>query len=149
MKRTKAQEAERNEAINWFRAHTKPGDTIYTILESVSRSGMSRQIRVLVPFTRDGGSVDFFHPNHAAATILGCRQAKRGDGLVIGGCGMDMGFHVVYEIGSAVWPDGVPCVGVACRSNDHSNGDHDRTPHSDAHPHLHHDGGYTFNQRWL
>ena len=149
MKRTKTQEAERQEAIAWFREHTKPGDTIYTILESVSRSGMSRQIRVLVPYVGEDGQPGFFHPNYSAAKILGLRQGKRGDGLIVGGCGMDMGFHLVYELGYAIWPDGTPCAGASCRSNDHSNGDRNYEPHTEAAPHWHRDGGYTFNHRWL
>ena len=46
-KRTKAAEAERAEAIAKLREWIKPGDTVYTVLDSVSRSGMSRHIRVL------------------------------------------------------------------------------------------------------
>jgi hypothetical protein len=46
---TKADKLERDKAITQLRDWIKPGDTVYTILDSVSRSGMSRQIRVVVP----------------------------------------------------------------------------------------------------
>lgn len=88
----------RERLLEWL----KPGDTVYTVLEHVSRSGMQREIRVVVPYTTDDGRVDFLHPNHAAAVLLGERQGKR-DGLIVGGCGMDMGFHVVYGLSEALY----------------------------------------------
>jgi hypothetical protein len=45
---------------------------------------------------------------------------------------MDMGFHVVYNLSSALYRGGFGCIGdkpVRCPSNDHSNGDRDYTPH--------------------
>jgi len=80
----------------------KPGDTVYTVLRSVSRSGMSREIGVLKQ-RADGG---FWYPNYAAATVLGYRLNKHGDGLKVSGCGMDMGFHVVYSLSQALFGDG-------------------------------------------
>lgn len=128
---SKSDRLERDEAIARLREWIKPGDTVYTILDHVSRSGMMRHIRVLVPQTRreakysdgwreiadgvvaitdtdHGGQLeircvaDFIHPNHAVSKALGIPQAK-GDGLKIGGCGMDMGFHLVYELSHALY----------------------------------------------
>lgn len=45
---TKEQEAERAAAIAKFRELVEPGDTLYTILRHVSRSGMQRSISVVV-----------------------------------------------------------------------------------------------------
>lgn len=110
------------ESLARLREWIKPGDTVYTILDGVSRSGMSRHIRVVVPYIdgvqvesaapgskptdyirRDSLRVDVFHPNHAVAEVLGYRRAKRGDGLIVGGCGMDMGFHVVNSVSEALY----------------------------------------------
>ena len=106
---TKAEKAERQQAIDQLREWLKPGDTVYTVLEHVSRSGMQREIRVLVPYQRTAeeiergySPIDFLHPNHAVAQALGLRQGKR-DGLIVGGCGMDMGFHLVYELSSVLY----------------------------------------------
>lgn len=138
---TKAEREERAKAIAQLREWIKPGDTVYTILDSVSRSGMSRQIRVVVPYIdgkhlesphsqsnkptdyvqRDSMRVDFLHPNHAVALAIGARQAKRGDGLIIGGAGMDMGFHLVYSLSHAIYPE-YQCLGKGkCPSNYHVN----------------------------
>lgn len=86
------------EAAERLRSWLKPGDTVYTILDHVSRSGMSRNIRVVI--IRDGEPL---HPNRAVQTVLGYPRAKRGDGFAVGGCGMDMGFHVVHSLGYALW----------------------------------------------
>jgi hypothetical protein len=91
------------ESLARLREWIKPGDTLYTVLESVSRSGMSRTIRVVLPYTTDDGRVDFLHPNHAVSEVLGYRRAKRGDGLIVGGCGMDMGFHLVNGVSESLY----------------------------------------------
>ena len=67
-------------------------------------------------------------------------------GIKVSGCGMDKGFHLVYNLGRTLFPDGVPCCGAKCRSNDHSNGDRDYRVSPE---HVHHDGGYAFNSKWL
>lgn len=86
------------EAKAQLRKWLKPGDTLHTIVDHVSRSGMSRNIRVVL--LRDGEAT---HPNHSVSVVLGYPRAKRGDGFVVGGCGMDMGFHVVHSLGYALW----------------------------------------------
>ncbi len=63
--------------------------------------------------------------------------------LSVGGCGMDMGFHVVYNLSCALFRDKFQCIGEGCPSNDHHNGDRNRKPH------LHSDGGYALRQEWL
>ena len=103
---TKARQAEKQEALEWMRKHLAPGDTLYTILDSVSSSGMSRNIRFVILGCGEDGKPYNFHPNRAAEKILGYRRARRGDGVVVGGCGMDMGFHCVYSISRAMFPDG-------------------------------------------
>lgn len=118
---TRAQRAERDEAITKLREWIKPGDTVYTVLDSVSRSGMSRTIRVVLMKADDNGKPYMLHPNHAVATALGLRQAKRGDGLIVGGCGMDMGFHLVNNLSMVLYPEYV-CLGKGkCPSCYHVN----------------------------
>lgn len=158
-KRSSLKTQERNAAIERLRGWLKPGDTVCTILRHVSASGMQREIGIVIP-TPDGGR--FLHPNHAVATALGLRLGKR-DGVIVNGCGMDMGFHVTYNLARVLWPAGFGCVGERCPSNDHSNGDRDRTPHYDGTPrnaeevgkdlipysHYHKDGGYALRSEWL
>lgn len=154
---TKAQRQEQWEAKRTLREWIEPGDTIYTVLRRVSRSGMQREISL----HGVGGYLVWY--TGMAARALGERIGKRG-GIIVGGCGMDMGFQLVYNLGRVLYPDGFGCIGEGkdgrggCPSNDHSNGDRDYTPHPEKdateleralHPHWHHDGGYALRQRWL
>ena len=163
MSETQAAKVEREEAKAKLREWIKPGDTVHTILRHVSRSGMQREIGIVL--LKDGTDL---HPNYLVAKAIGERIGKR-DGIIVGGCGMDMGFQVVYSLGRTLWPDGFGCIGKGCRSNDHSNGDRDYAPHGltdengrpenrEAGPgevadgcraHWHADGGYALNHRWL
>jgi hypothetical protein len=124
-RQTKAEQAERDEALSDLRALLRPGDTVYTILRHVSRSGMQREIALCI--IRDGSHR---YLNWGASKILGTRQGKH-DGLIVGGCGMDMGFALVYNLGAALWPDGAP------EPHGTRNGQPDR------------DGGYALKHQWL
>lgn len=130
---SKQSDQERAEAIERLRGWLKPGDTVYTILRHVSRSGMSRDISIVI--IRDGETL---HPNHAVSKAIGARlvNAHGSDALRIGGCGMDMGFHVVYELSHALFPKGFKLP----KGERGRNGD---TSGFDA------DGGYALKHRWL
>ena len=114
-----------------------PGDTIQTVLKHVSRSGMYRVIDLYV--IKDNQPLRI--SGYASDLLEG--YDRRHEGCKASGCGMDMGFAIVHELGYALWPDGFECVGDKCPSNDHFNGDQDRTPHH------HTSGGYAIRQRWL
>ncbi len=88
---------EREEALARLREWLKPGDTVYTILRHVSKSGMSRDIGIVI--FRDGSPL---HPNHAVACVLGLTLKR--DAVRINGCGMDMGFEIVYNLCQCVFP---------------------------------------------
>jgi|SRR5688572_3391708 len=117
----------------------KPGDTVYTVLRHVSRSGMQRSVGVVQV---NGAAYDW---SGWVARLLGHRFDDRRGGVIMGGCGTDMGFEAVYTLGRYLWPDGFDCIGEdRCHSNDHSNGDRNYSP--DNH---HKDGGYALRQRWI
>lgn len=133
-----AKQTEKQEAIARLREWVKPGDTIYTVLRNTSRSGMSREIGIVL-ISKNGSML---HPNYMVAKALGYRVGKR-DGVIVGGCGMDMGFHIVYNLGRVLFQDEFICTGATCRSNDYSNGDRNREPHK------HSDAGYSLNHSWI
>ncbi len=126
----KVSKAERERCLAELRKMLKPGDTVFTILDHVSSSGMSRDIRIVV--MKDGCDL---HPNYLVSQVIGVPQAmrkgRRQDGLRMSGCGMDMGFEIVYQLGMALWPDGTPA----------PHGTRNGTPDSN--------GGYALKQRWL
>lgn len=119
----------------------RPGRIVYTVLRHVSRSGMSRSISVVVANKRDELSdVSWL----VARAGLG-KFDRRHDGVKVNGCGMDMGFHLVYSLSRVLYPNGHRCAGKRCQSNDHSNPPH---PPRDGRR-KHRDGGYALDHRWL
>lgn len=141
---TKAQKEEnRKEAIAFLQERIKPGDTLYTTVRHVARSGMSRTISIFRMDVVDGVAVPYDISGWVAHATGLTRDHKLG-GVKVGGCGMDMGFHIVYELSSVLFRDGFTCIGRRrCPSNDHSNGDRNYRRHK------HSDGGYALRQSWL
>lgn len=77
------------------------GDRIYTLVRSVSASGMSRRISVFV--VKDGNLLDIDWLL-VRAEIGSARGVKRG--MYIQGSGMDMCFKVTYDIGMRLYGNG-------------------------------------------
>lgn len=140
-----SKEQERQEAIARLREWVKPGDTVYTILRHVSSSGMLRVIDCKI-VDKDSGRI--FHLGHNVAKALGIRWDDKREGMRVGGCGMDMGYHIVYGLASVLYRDNFYCIGENCPSNDHANGDVTREEGIKTH-YKHSDGGYSLNHSWL
>lgn len=120
-----------------------PGSTVWTNLHHVSRSGMSRLISVHVADADGINNVSGY-----VARVLGMNLDRDRLALKVSGCGMDMGFHVAYNLARTLYADGFQCPGKLkrrsmCPSNDHSNGDRNYRKHK------HSDGGYALNHRWI
>jgi hypothetical protein len=97
----------KQKAIEDLKKILKEGDLVYTVLRSVSRSGMSRQISVMVPvLSRDGKPVIQDITGYVQDALDYKANKKGAYALVVGGCGMDMGFHVVYQLASILFNDG-------------------------------------------
>jgi uncharacterized Zn ribbon protein len=83
-------------AKNSLRNILKNGDTVYTILRHVSTSGMSRRIDLYT--FRDNKPV---YLSGLYAMMQGEEPPE--NGYKVGGCGMDMGFHLVYSMSSMLF----------------------------------------------
>lgn len=103
---SKISEKERNESIARLREWLPKGSTVHTILRKVSASGMTRHISIVV-LKIDGEKIIDLHPNYAVAKACGFRLNSKGshDALIVGGCGMDMGFHVVSRLAEVLYDD--------------------------------------------
>ena len=74
--------------------------TLYTNLKSVSSSGMSRDMKVLAVV--DGEIVDVTY--YVGKLDIGTIKERNGQRVIrVGGCGMDMGFHVVYTVSAILY----------------------------------------------
>lgn len=119
---TKAQVAEARERLLEL---LSPGDTVHTVLRHVSRSGMCRWIDLYAFKNADknGDPPVKLYLSGYAATLLGLSCHKNPHRAPrIEGCGMDMGFALVYDLAYTLWPKG-------------TNGNKD--------------GGYALKQEWL
>jgi len=123
------------EAQNTLRPLLPPGGTVFTDVKHVSRSGMSRTIKA---FVIEGTEIRDISRLVAKATDTAFDPKLYG--VKMGGCGMDMGFALVYKLSRSLYPAGFPCIGKGCPANDHSN-------RVDTKQHK--DGGYALRQRWL
>ena len=80
--------------------YVSEGDTVYTVLRSVSSSGMSRTLSLKV--AKEGKILDL---TYYAAIVLEWPlvEVNGSRALRVGGCGMDMGFHTVYTLSSVLF----------------------------------------------
>lgn len=145
-------DTERAEATSELRKILRPKQTVYCILRHCSASGMSRVIDLCViapnretayPKNADGSTNWEGKPrkllrgyyirsiSHLAARAMGDKVDSKHDGIKIGGCGMDMGFALVYNWGRTVWPKGTP------KPHGRRNGEPDSC------------GGYALKHSWL
>jgi hypothetical protein len=117
----KVSKQERDEAIARLKTWLKPGDTIFTCIRSVSRSGMYRTMAVyhFATTMQDvcwGSSSDRKHKcrrevqveclTYNVALACGYRFDRQREALGVGGCGMDMGFAVVYDLSMKLFGNG-------------------------------------------
>jgi hypothetical protein len=117
--------AYREQAREDLRQMLKPGDKVYTVLRHVSTSGMTRRISLFVMCKGEPACIDW-----GASIAMDDKQHKDG-GIVVSGCGMDMGFHLVYNLGRTLWPNGT----------DKPHGTRNGRPDTD--------GGYALKHVWL
>ncbi len=103
----KISKTERETALANLRKWFPKGSTVYTILRSVGRTGMSRTIGI-VSIETDNGEPIVLHPNYAVSVVLGLRWKSGGigDGVMIQGAGMDIGFEIAYRLGRVLYDDG-------------------------------------------
>lgn len=92
-------EALRTEAIEYLRTYVPAGSTLLLSLSKVSRSGMSRTIKVL----HENQNISFYVA-HATENRL---MLGMSGGVLVSGCGMDMGLALVESLSYAVF--GKPC----------------------------------------
>ena len=95
----------KDEAIKRLKEEIKKGDTLYTQLNHVSQSGMTRHISVRQ--IKKNYPLDW---TRLVSIALDWKEAKNRfgnyNGIKVGGCGMDMGFHLIYTLSNVLYNDG-------------------------------------------
>lgn len=114
--KSKIRDEDKASALKTLKA-LKPGQTIYFVVTHVSKSGMQRSIEFYIP--EHGATWDAKRERSIKSRqlvieritwemsrVLGYRIDQKHGGVVVGGCGMDMGFHCVYNLGRVLFPKG-------------------------------------------
>lgn len=122
----------REQALTELRDLLPAGATITT----VSRHSSAATTWISPMIVRDGRIYDLTWLVAKAGLFA---RDHRHEGLKSGGYGLSRSFSVVYDLGRAVFPNGVQCTGKGCNSNEHFNGDRDYSGRT-----VHSDGGYAF-----
>tara|TARA_X000001388_G_scaffold60196_2_gene45541 strand:+ start:432 stop:740 length:309 start_codon:yes stop_codon:yes gene_type:complete len=78
------------------------GSTAYTLATKVAPSGMSRHI--MVAGSSEKGRVQ--NVSWYIAEFLDWKYKDDTRSVFVGGCGMDMGFHLVYTLSNILYDDG-------------------------------------------
>lgn len=136
---TKAQQADIDEARNTLREWLPPGSEVLTTVTHVARSGMQRSIKLFRTYVEDG-KAHIQEITWLAARALNDRIDEKNGGIKVGGCGMDMGFNIVYNLGWALYPKGgsLDATSATRRHQAERAGETEEK-----------DGGYLLKQRWL
>jgi len=80
--------------------YVKEGQTVYTVLRSVSSSGMTRNISLYIA---DGDKIEDITYWASIASGATLREVNGSRAIRVNGCGMDMGFHLVYNLSSVLF----------------------------------------------
>lgn len=118
----------RNEAITSLKELIKPGDTVYTVLRHKSASGMRRFLDVFV--------IKYGEPLRITCGVgiaADYSYNRKHEALTVDGCGMDVGFGLVYKLSATMWPGG--------------DGSYKTGRNGMSGPET--DGGYLLKHRWL
>ena len=133
-------EREKQEAIISLRKFAEESNYVfYTVLRHVSDSGMFRRISVFASTPSEGiVCLDWFIEK------LGFYKRendfRKGEGLRVSGCGMDMGFSLVYNTASVVFGglSKAEILRISKKTNNRRNGGFEST-----------DTGYLIRQKWI
>lgn len=90
----------------WLHKHLASGSTVHTCLRACSVSGMTRRLSCHAVI--DGEIRDITYSVSWVLDRKPCPEYRGNRALIVKGCGMDMGFHVVnslsYALGSIKEP---------------------------------------------
>lgn len=89
---------EKQEAIASLKKLMGRNRTVYTIVRHAARSGMNRSISCYIAHKGEIICIDWH-----VSRILGWSISRNHGGVNVSGCGMDMGFHLVYSLSSCLF----------------------------------------------
>jgi hypothetical protein len=101
MSKKEQQKLDRDYSIEHLLTHyLREGDKVYTILRHVSASGMSRDISLVIAQGDEIIDVTYYVAHAMGEKVS---ESKGHRVIRVNGCGMDMGFHLVYNLSSVLF----------------------------------------------
>ena len=94
----------KDEALKNLKSWIKEDDTIYYIIKNVSSSGMYRHIDFF-KFEWENGKLQKYWLSYNIAKALKYSFKQKSCSVGVSGCGMDMGFSVICNLGYALFDD--------------------------------------------
>lgn len=88
MTKKEQKEKDKQESIKYLKRNIKPGGELLVNIISVSKSGMSRRMRVL--------NNKFIDLSYDVAKVIEWNHSDKG--ILVSGCGMDMCFHLIQTL---------------------------------------------------
>ena len=98
------------ESRAFLKEHLAKGSTVSTNLVKVSRDGMSRSLAAFIVI--DG---EIRNVSRQVAETIGYRFSVAKNAVLVPGCGMDMGFHLVYVLSSTLFNEEIEQLGYALK----------------------------------
>lgn len=80
--------------------YLKEGDKVYTILRHVNASGMSRDISLVIAQGDEIIDITYYTAHALGDKVI---TSKGHNAIRVNGAGMDMGFHLVYNLSSVLF----------------------------------------------
>lgn len=87
---------------NEMKSYLQKGTTLHAIIRQVSNSGMSRNIS----FKLINNNNEVYDLSYQIAKVLEYPFNDKYHAVKVKGCGMDMAFHVTYNISNMLFNDG-------------------------------------------
>ena len=85
-----------------LKKYVKKGSTVFTTLgKDPSSSGMYRHIKLLVINKKR-----ILNLSYSVGQLTGWTYKDKTNSIGVGGCGMDMGYHLVHNLGYHLYDDG-------------------------------------------
>jgi hypothetical protein len=98
---------EKLEAIEQLKKFIPEGETLYTQTVRVSQSGMTRHIKVRqLKINKTFNNVVPLNWSYLVSKVIGWGLSNATNGVIVRGCGMDMGFHLIETLSRTLYGKG-------------------------------------------
>lgn len=103
MNTTIKRNAQQEAALSDLHKYLKPGSNVFSVWRHTSSSGMTRWFDFYTIIDNEPIRLTYL-----MCVACDYKYDLKRQALKTEGCGMDMAFQAVYNLGMALWPDGTP-----------------------------------------